>query len=411
MSTLSLFAHNIWMVLVELAPWLLLGAGVSGILHIALPAGFVQRQLSGRSGVVKAVALGVPMPLCSCGVIPTGIGLQKDGASDGAAVGFITATPQTGVDSILVSASFLGWPFALAKVVAALVTGVASGWATDAFGGAPGEAEVADDDASCAIDHDRSFRALLDHAIDLVRMIWGWLAVGVLISAALSTWLPADAFSGIAASSMIVAFGVVLLASVPLYVCATASVPIAAALVAAGMPTGAAMVFLMAGPATNVATLGAVYRAFGGRTLAIYLSTLVIGSVAFGLGYEALFGALTLGAVHDHAHAAPWWGTVSAVLLVGMLAWFAGEDIKAWSQRRAMESDMTNEKTPAPIEVGVGGMTCGGCSGRLERLLQNEPGVSSASVSLEEAKARVIGEVKLARVQEIVQNAGFEVTA
>jgi len=419
MPVFELLIHNIWMVLVELAPWLLLGAVVSGLLHIALPAGFVQRQLSGRSGVVKAVAIGIPMPLCSCGVIPTGIGLQRDGASDGAAVGFITATPQTGVDSILVSASFLGWPFALSKVVAALVTGVISGWATDGFGSHTRSTEEATkaeeatktEGDSCAVAPDRSFRALLDHAIDLVRMIWGWLAIGVLISAALSTWLPADAFSDMAATSMIVAFGLVLLASVPMYVCATASVPIAAALVAAGMPTGAAMVFLMAGPATNVATLGAVYRAFGARTLGIYLTTLVVGSVAFGLGYEALFGALTPGAVHDHAHTMPWYGQASAMLLVGMLAWFAGEDIKTWWQRRAMETTMSNDKTPAPIEVGVGGMTCGGCSGRLERLLQNEPGVASASVSLEGARAHVVGDVHVTRIHEIVKNAGFEVTA
>ena len=121
MDTLSLLLHNFWMVMVDLAPWLLLGAAMSGLLHIALPAGFVKRQLSGPSGVLKAVALGIPMPLCSCGVIPTGIGLQRDGASNGAAIGFITATPQTGVDSILVSASFLGWPFALSKVFAALI--------------------------------------------------------------------------------------------------------------------------------------------------------------------------------------------------------------------------------------------------------------------------------------------------
>ncbi|MCB9682994.1 MAG: permease [Alphaproteobacteria bacterium] len=112
----------VWQILLELAPWLLLGAVVSGLLHALLPEGFVHRQLTGVWGVPKAVALGVPLPLCSCGVIPAGVGLKRDGASDGAAVAFLIATPQTGVDSILVSASFLGWPFALFKVGAAAVT-------------------------------------------------------------------------------------------------------------------------------------------------------------------------------------------------------------------------------------------------------------------------------------------------
>ena len=113
-----------WEVLLSLAPWMLLGMAIAGILHVALPRGFVRRHLGGRGGVAKAVALGVPLPLCSCGVIPAGLGLKRDGASDGAAVGFLISTPQTGVDSILVSASFLGWPFALFKVLAATITGL-----------------------------------------------------------------------------------------------------------------------------------------------------------------------------------------------------------------------------------------------------------------------------------------------
>ena len=106
------YLEAVWAVLLELAPWLLLGAGVAGLLHVALPEGFIHRAFRGRLGVLKAVTLGVPLPLCSCGVIPAGLGLKKDGASDGASIGFLVATPQTGVDSVLVSASFLGWPFA-----------------------------------------------------------------------------------------------------------------------------------------------------------------------------------------------------------------------------------------------------------------------------------------------------------
>ena len=115
----------------ELAPWLLLGTLIAALLHGLLPQNFVQRHLQGKGGVAKAVLLGVPLPLCSCGVIPAGLGLKKDGASDGASVGFLISTPQTGVDSILVSASFLGWPFALFKVVSATVTGIVGGYLAD----------------------------------------------------------------------------------------------------------------------------------------------------------------------------------------------------------------------------------------------------------------------------------------
>ena len=121
------FITAVWLTLCELAPWLLIGMGLSGLLHVALPAKFVRQRLRGFSGVLKAVAIGVPLPLCSCGVIPAGIGLKKDGASSGAAVGFLISTPQTGVDSILVSASFFGWPFAVFKLVTAAVMGIVGG--------------------------------------------------------------------------------------------------------------------------------------------------------------------------------------------------------------------------------------------------------------------------------------------
>ena len=127
----------IWNILLELAPWLLLGAVVAGALHVILPANWMQRHLTGRGGVLKAVLVGIPLPLCSCGVIPVGLGLKRDGASNGAAVGFLISTPQTGVDSILVSASFLGWPFALFKVFAALVTGLIGGTLADAVSTEP----------------------------------------------------------------------------------------------------------------------------------------------------------------------------------------------------------------------------------------------------------------------------------
>ena len=116
-----------WQVWLQLAPWLLLGAAAAGLLHVALPRDFTRRQFRGVPGVVKAVALGVPLPLCSCGVIPAGLGLKKDGASDGATVGFLISTPQTGVDSILVSASFLGWPFTIYKALSALAMGLFGG--------------------------------------------------------------------------------------------------------------------------------------------------------------------------------------------------------------------------------------------------------------------------------------------
>ena len=168
--------------------------------------------------------------------------------------------------------------------------------------------------------------ALLEHSLELLRSIWRWLLLGVVVSAAIATLLPAGALSSLAGGGGFVAMLVTLVIALPLYVCATASVPIAAALVASGLPVGAALVFLMAGPATNVATIGAVYRTLGRRALAIYLSTVICGSMLCGW----LFGFLIAGetAATNHVHAAPaWWSIASAVILLGLICRFAVQDL------------------------------------------------------------------------------------
>ena len=127
MNWLIEFWQATWGVTLELAPWLLFGTFLSCVMHRFVPTRLIQSHLQGRLGVLKSVIFGIPLPLCSCSVIPTGLGLRKQGSSDGAAVGFLIATPQTGVDSLMVSANFLGWPFAIFKVGAALVTGIVGG--------------------------------------------------------------------------------------------------------------------------------------------------------------------------------------------------------------------------------------------------------------------------------------------
>ena len=198
------------------------------------------------------------------------------------------------------------------------------------------------------------------------------------------------------------AFGAVLLVSIPLYVCATASVPIAAALVAGGLPTGAALVFLMAGPATNVATLGAVWRAFGGRTLAIYLSTIIVGSVAFGIAFERLVGPMATQHVHNHHDHTTWWAMAAALVLLALFALFIFEEARAtWARWRVRMSEQR-------LEMGVEGMTCAGCSSRLERVLLKEEGVQSATVSLEDKRATVLGDISAERLTALIEGAGFD---
>jgi len=398
-AILAALPAAVWAVMVELAPWLLLGAVAAGLLHGLVPPDLVQRKLRGLPGVLRAVVLGVPLPLCSCGVIPAGVGLKKSGASNGASIGFLIATPQTGVDSTMVAAGFLGWPFALYKVAAALLTGLVGGTVVELVD--PGVEAHEDVAAGHA---DRSLWGMVEHGIDVVRMIWGWLLIGVVVSALLTVALPTGSLSGLAGGGGVVAMLLVLFASVPLYVCATASVPIAAALVSAGLPTGAALVFLMAGPATNVATLGAVWRAFGSKALAGYLGTIVAGSVGLGLAYEPLLGGLVALESHGHHEHAAWWAQASALLLSALFSWFVWEEAQGWWRRRRASVGAS-----AVQEVPVLGMTCDGCAARLERVVGSRDGVDAATASFADGVIRVHGVISLADIHEAVEDAGFDV--
>ncbi|MCZ6727985.1 MAG: permease [Acidobacteria bacterium] len=389
----------IWEILTQLAPWLLLGTVIAAVLHVVLPRDLISRQFTGYGGVVKAVLLGVPMPLCSCGVIPAGLGLKKDGASDGAAVGFLISTPQTGVDSILVSASFLGWPFALFKVASAAVTGLVGGWwtelATPASEARPVEQRGGSRPGSVVSE-------MTAHGVDILRSIWRWLLFGVIVSAAIEVLLPTEALAAIGRFGSFGAGVAALVVALPLYVCATASVPIAAALVAAGMPAGAALVFLMAGPATNMATIGAVYRGLGKRPLAIYLTTIVVGSLGLGVLFDGVIGSTAARAAMAHEHEAAWWGIASALILVGLLVWFAAEDLSRMAKGTKLDAGDGDHVT-IPIE----GMTCEDCVRQVESALRATEGVTAVGVSLEDGRAVVAGSAGAELLRQAIAGAGY----
>lgn len=416
------FLQATWSVLAELAPWLLFGALLAALLHVLLPRNMIRRQLSGYGGAVKAVVLGVPLPLCSCGVIPAGIGLKRTGASNGSAMGFLISTPQTGVDSILVSATFLGWPFALFKVAAAAVTGIAGGWWVEAMkdDGAPVEDEAPVEEGGVEAGGGQriggtvlpKIREMIDHGGELLQSIWRWVAVGILVSAAIEVLLPQQAWLDLAALGTFGAAAAALVISLPLYVCATASVPIAAALVANGLPLGAALVFLMAGPATNVATVGAVYRGFGRKVTAVYLATVIVGSLAFAVLFESVIGGGALVAGHAHEHGVPWWSATTAILLVLMFGWFGLQEFRRWrrnakADRWSAEQVAAGEPGGRAVEIAVTGMTCGNCADAVESALLAAPGVQAARVDLSGGTATVWGGAAASTLREAVQDAGF----
>lgn len=401
------FLLEVWRILLELSPPLLAGLLLAGILYVLLPPGFIHRTLSrpGFGSTLKAVLVGVPLPLCSCGVVPTALGLRREGASNGATTGFLISTPSTGVDSILVSGAFLGWPFAIFKVVAAFVTGLVGGMIADRV--APDQQSQYNPAISQdAQQQDRSIRAIVRYAIvDLYGAIDRWIVAGVLIAAAITTLMPGDFFHDIAWAQGFAGMLLMLAISVPLYVCTTGSVPIAAAFIAAGMPLGTALVFLMAGPATNLATIGAVYRTLGGRLLAVYLSTVIVMSIAFGMGFGfVLSDASASQPVHQHG--TDWLGVICALIVIALTLYLSLDRYRAKRKASAynfMEIDMG-------LTLNVSGMSCQHCVASVKQSLEQVEGVESATPDLDTGNVVISGEdLDEDKLKAAVRQAGYSV--
>ncbi|MBK1723495.1 hypothetical protein CKO23_14770 [Thiocystis violacea] len=402
---LDAFLTAFWQVMVELSPSLLLGLLIAGLMHVYLPAGFVHRGLSRPDlrSVARASLVGVPLPLCSCGVIPTALGLRQEGASKGATTAFMISTPQTGVDSILVSAAFLGWPFAIFKLVAAFVTGLIGGALVNRF--TEPEPLAAEAALSAEQRRERGLVPVLRYAVlDLLSAIDAWILAGVIIAALLTVLLPADYFASQSWARGSLGMLVVLAISLPLYVCTTGSVPIAASLIAAGLPAGSALVFLMAGPATNVATFGAVYRTLGRSVLLIYLGTVVVMSVLFGLLFDRLIEAPAGAAAHVHAAGVDWLGSLGALVLIALMLYLSYRRLKArFSPMIVPEADLV---------IQVQGMSCQHCVSSVKTALERLDSVEEAVPDLGAGLVRIRGKrLDASRLVAVIEQAGFQAQA
>ncbi len=319
---LKSIAVDFWATVGQMSPYLLFGFAVAGIIKILIPTGFIQKHLGGKGirPVFWASLFGVPLPLCSCGVIPVSMSLHKQGAGKGATIAFLLSTPQTGVDSILVTLSLLGPVFMIARPVIALITGLIGGVAVDLFDRRDFAIAQGRDEQDTSGNKSKLITGFKHAFVVLPRDIGTAMLVGLIIAAIISVAVPDDFFAekiGSGLGEMIL----MMLVGIPLYVCATASVPIAAALIAKGLSPGAALVFLMTGPATNAAGFITIWKILGRRTAIIYIITVAGCALAAGLLLNVTFSDLGR-TIQSHYHRI---GTtpvehISAVILLIVLA-------------------------------------------------------------------------------------------
>lgn len=329
-----------WQLLEESSVYILAGLLIAGMLKIFLSPSFVAEHLGQGKirSVFKAALLGVPIPLCSCGVLPAAAQLKRQGANNGATTAFLIATPESGVDSITVSWALLDPLLTVARPVAAFLSAVVAGVLENFMDerqtqlSAPMAAPLpmACSDSQCGCQEGQGqqtglltkFRQGLRYALnDIWGDLAGWFFIGIVLAAAITVLVPSELISrhlGGGLGSM----GLALLIGLPMYICATASTPIAAAMILKGVSPGTALVFLLTGPATNLAALAVLLRILGKKGVAIYLVTISVVSVLCGLLLDGLYLSLGISAaatVGRVSELLPHWLMISgAVLLLAL---------------------------------------------------------------------------------------------
>lgn len=404
--------YAIWAILCEMAPYILLGFFIAGILQVWVDRQTMAKHLSGRGWkpVVKAALFGIPLPLCSCGVLPTAVALRRRGASKGATTSFLIATPQTGVDSIAATYSLLGPAFAVLRPVAALVGAAFGGMAVGRYGREDStDSEIADDITETAAPEGfgRKVLAAAKYGfIDMVASVGGWLVIGLIVAALITVFVPNDIFVALNRYPLLAMLAVVAVA-VPMYVCATGSIPIAMSLMMKGLSPGIAFVMLMAGPAANFASILILSKTQGRRATLIYVLSVVVTAIAFGLMIDLMMPRswFAINGVDACCHESiGWFPTVCAIFLLVLLVYT--RIIYRRPHHHHHDNQLTENQNMTQI-FKVTGMNCPHCQASVKRAIETVPGVETVDVDLHGAKATVSGSANPADIMAAVAAAGF----
>jgi uncharacterized membrane protein YraQ (UPF0718 family)/copper chaperone CopZ len=408
---------SVWFLLLEMSPYLLFGFFIAGVLNLIIPREKIYKHLSGNklSSIIKASLFGVPLPLCSCGVIPVAAYLRKEGAGKGSTVSFLSSTPTTGVDSILATYSLLGPLFAIIRPIAAFFAGILSGSLTGILEKRQNIEKIKPEGNSCNIcnieePHSHSLFEKIKNVfqygfIELIDDAGKWILIGVVAGGIIGFIIPGDFIEQYLGNPWL-AYPIMLLISIPMYICATGSIPIAAALIIKGMTPGAGLIFLIAGPATNTATLAFVSGKLGKRILFIYLFSIIITALLFGLVVDHIWktSGEDMNLITGGMKMLPIWLKIfSAILLSGLII-------------RGIVKNLSNKffkKNKEIIDMKrnyeVQDMTCQHCVNTIENALKTIQGIERINISLKEKLVQIDGEYDEKSVIAAIQKAGYSI--
>ena len=395
-----------WNFLNHFSPYLLLGFLIAGLLHGVVNDKFIPKNLLGNSfiNIMKASLIGIPLPLCSCGVIPVAISLYKKGASKASTASFLISTPQTGVDSIMMTyGMFLPIlpVFIIIRPIAALIAGLLGGTLIKFF---------SDNNASAVEEctHEKkTFKDMLEYGlVALPQDIAKPLLIGILLASLIAIRPPDELFRMFVSYGGISELIIVLILSIPLYVCATASIPLALSLVGTGtISIGGALIFLMAGPVTNLATISTIYNILGKKFTAIYLFAVTSTAFLFGYGINYYYPTLNntinwhqLMHAGAHEHAGLFTYLCSIIILIILLnALFKPFEKKV-------------EGSDLDTTINVSGMTCNHCKQSVTNAVMGCANITDVKIDLDSGNVFISGEnFNLDEIYLAVENNGFKI--
>ena len=385
-----------WGLLNELSLFLLVGFLLAGVLNFFVTDQFIKDNLSGRGiiNIIKATLIGIPIPLCSCGVIPVAMSLYKKGASKSSITSFLISTPQTGVDSLMVTYAMLGPIFMIVRPITSLITGIFGGVLVKLADNEPPE------ESSICKHEKKTFRDIFNYGFNtLPQDIAKPLLMGIFIASLISIYFPQNILTSFTKNPFELLL--VLTIAISTYVCATASIPIVLALINSGLSVGAGLVFLMAGPVTNMATIGTVYKVLGKKVVSIYVSSVIIMSLIFGYVlniYDSNIRTVLPEAIGHHHHI----GLLNYIGSVFLLLILLNAIFKPF-EKKIKGSDLDTK-------INVSGMTCNHCTQSVTDAVLSIENVSDVNIDLDSGNVFISGEnINMEKLYQAIEKIGFKI--
>jgi len=400
---------------IAMAPWLLVGLMAAGIIHVFLPQKLIASYLGGNSfkSILRAAILGIPLPVCSCGVLPLATEIRNAGASKPSTLSFLITTPVTGADSLAATWSILGWPMMIIRLVISVFAGILSGTIYFIFPDkniiTQGNTKI--EPVSCTTDNcttkaqsesmSAKIKSALSYAfIELPSSMSSSLLIGLLIGALISALLPQNSMmswltSGITGILIATAF------AVPMYVCATGSIPIAAAMIIRGFSPGAALAFLICGPATNTVAITTIKKMIGTRALFIYLFTIILAGLGSGIILNVFFpgfaGTLKTTAIMSHPEDFSLIANLSGLFLFSVLLYHQSKDLLLKLRSKTMTNSTTYN-----LKLNVSDMTCRHCEATISKTLLSVDDISDFRINLPKKTIDIL-KTDILQTDEIIQ--------